>query len=105
MIDILSNIIQVIVFSSGTNALLRVDGTLNIEKLQVGVTCSQKLGLVLIHTGIGEQEGWIIVRDAGGGRPVDVIVFLEEINKRLTDSVHGPFQLSLLCLRHDGYFD
>lgn len=100
MVDILSDIIKIVVLSSGTDTLLRVDGTRNLEQLQCRITGSQELGLELVHTGVGKQQRRVVVWHTRRGCPEDVLVLLnEKVNKGLTDLVHGPFQLLASC-RH-----
>ena len=92
MVHILSHVIQIIVLSSGADALLGVGGTLQSGHLEVGVTGSQKQRLILIHTGIGKQQSGVVHGHAGTRGPEDVIVLLdEEINKGLADLGRGPF--------------
>jgi hypothetical protein len=94
MVNILSNIIQVIVLSTGTNALLRVDSARNVEKFHLWITRSKELGLELIHARIGKQEGGIVMGDARTGSPIDVLmVFNEKVDEGRSDLVHGPFEL------------
>mmetsp|Transcript_7113 Transcript_7113/g.14857 ORF Transcript_7113/g.14857 Transcript_7113/m.14857 type:complete len:207 (+) Transcript_7113:2295-2915(+) len=64
MINILSDIVQIIVLSTCTNAFLRINRPLQSGHRQRGIASSQKQGLVLIHARVGEEEGGIIVWDA-----------------------------------------
>lgn len=60
VIDVLSDIIQIVVFASGANTLLRVVGTLPFSHVAVRIHSAQEDGLVLVHAGIGEEQGWVI---------------------------------------------
>lgn len=89
MIDILSDVIQVIVLSSRANALLGIDRSLQVSQRTNGL--SQEQGLELVHASIGKQERGIVVWHTGRGRPEHVRVLLhEEIDKRRPDLVHRP---------------
>ena len=54
MIRVLTNIVQIIVLTSSTNALLGVDSTTQLGKVGRRIHCAEENGLVLIHTSIGE---------------------------------------------------
>jgi hypothetical protein len=69
MVHVLPHIVQVVVFPPSPNALLSVAGTTECRDLKVGVSGTEEKRLVLVHTGVGEKEGGIVVRYAGGGGP------------------------------------
>mmetsp|Transcript_122309 Transcript_122309/g.191848 ORF Transcript_122309/g.191848 Transcript_122309/m.191848 type:complete len:205 (+) Transcript_122309:2390-3004(+) len=62
MINILSDIFQVIVLSTGANAFLRIRCTFQLCERMLWINLSNKDGLKLIHASIDEQERWIVVR-------------------------------------------
>lgn len=94
MVNVLADVVQVVVFATGTDALLRVDGAVQFGHGQGGVTRAQKEWLVLIHAGVGEQQSGVVDGDAGRGCPKGVAMFLDkEIDKGVADLVHGPFLL------------
>ena len=47
MVDILADIVKVIVFATGTNAFLRIDGTFQFGHFEVGIASAEKQGFVL----------------------------------------------------------
>mmetsp|Transcript_11155 Transcript_11155/g.20342 ORF Transcript_11155/g.20342 Transcript_11155/m.20342 type:complete len:223 (+) Transcript_11155:1-669(+) len=101
VVDVLAHVVEVVVFSAGTNALLGVDGTLQGGHGKVGVTRAQKQGLVLIHARIGKQQGWIIVGHHGTRRPRRMpMLFGKIVQKRPSHPFHGPLQLLLLLHHH-----
>ena len=53
----------------------------------VRVYGSEEDGFVMVHAGIGEEEGWIVVRDDGGGG--DCNVTYECVQVRLSRR-HAP---------------
>lgn len=90
MVDILSDIVQVIVLSSRANALLSICRPLERGKSAHGL--SQKDALELVHAGIGKQERGVVVGHARRRRPKHVRVLLhEKIDKGRSDLVHWPF--------------
>mmetsp|Transcript_16885 Transcript_16885/g.34892 ORF Transcript_16885/g.34892 Transcript_16885/m.34892 type:complete len:230 (+) Transcript_16885:2611-3300(+) len=102
MIDILAHIIQIIVFATGANAFLRVDGTFQFGHFQIRIASAQKEWFVLIHTRIGKEQGGIIDGDTRTAGPKDMsMLFDKKVNKGLTNLGHGPFQF-LLVVAHDG---
>jgi hypothetical protein len=54
MVGVPSHVFQVVVLATGSNALLTIDGSLYIGKGRIGIDLSQKDGLELIHSGVGE---------------------------------------------------
>lgn len=62
--------------------LLCVGGTFEPCKVAVGVNCPQKDGLKLIHSGIGKQQGGVIVGNNTAGWHLCVPLCLEEFNER-----------------------
>mmetsp|Transcript_25502 Transcript_25502/g.54394 ORF Transcript_25502/g.54394 Transcript_25502/m.54394 type:complete len:414 (+) Transcript_25502:1750-2991(+) len=92
VVNIFSDVVQIIVFSSGTDAFLGVDGTLELCHGQGRVAGSQKQRLVLVHAGIGEQQGRIVDGNARTRLPKLVFVlFTEKIDEGRSDLVHRPF--------------
>jgi len=51
MIAILANVVEVIVFPTGTNTLLRIHGALQMSKVALWVHCSEKYALELASRG------------------------------------------------------
>ena len=74
MVNILANIIQIIMLSSCSNALLGVDSSLPLGHVTVRVNCAHEDGLELVHPGIGEQEGGVIQRDGRGRVDIDMLL-------------------------------
>ena len=61
--------------------LLCVCRTFQPCKVAVGVDCPQKDGFELIHSGIGKQQGGVIVGDHTTGGHLCVPFCLEELNE------------------------
>lgn len=51
VVNVLANIIQIVVFATGTDALLRVDGAFPLGHVAVGVNSAQENGLELERDG------------------------------------------------------
>ena len=82
MVDILADIIQVIVFTSGSDTLLSVDSSLLLGHVTVGVHCANKYWLELVHASIGKQESWIIQGNGRGGVDIQMVI-LKKIIKSI----------------------
>lgn len=54
---------QTIVLSTSSDTFLRVDSTFELGKAAVWVDSAEEDGLVLVHAGIGEEQGRIVVWD------------------------------------------
>lgn len=52
------------------------------------------------HTGIGEQESWIIERHDRAGYPVDVVLVFEEFEVGVADFSGRPLKLLRIDARH-----
>jgi hypothetical protein len=103
MIDILSHIVQIVVFAPRANAFLSIDGPRQLTHGQTGIASAQKQRFVLIHTRIGKQQGRIIDGDARTTCPTGMaMLFGKVIYERFSDLVHGPFQLffGIRCVTH-----
>jgi len=92
VVHVLADVVEVVVFPAGADALLRVARALELsERLQRGVRSAEEQGLVLVHAGVGKEEGGVVVGHAGGGGPVGVVVLVdEEVDEVLADLLHGP---------------
>ena len=62
-----------------TDALLAVDGALELCKVRVGLDGAEKDGLVLVHARIGKEQGRVLVRYGGRGRDESVLVLLLKV--------------------------
>ena len=67
--------------------LLSVSGTFELGKIAVGIDRTQKDWFELVHSSIGKQQGWVIVRDYTTGGHVCVTLCLEELNESCPHSV------------------
>ena len=65
MVNIFANIIQIIMFATCTDTLLGVDCPLPLGHVTVGVHGTNKDGLELVHSRVGEQQGGIVQGDGG----------------------------------------
>ena len=74
MIHVFTHIIQIVVFSSSSDAFLGVDCTLPLRHVAVWVHGPNKDGLELIHAGVGEQEGGVVQGDGRGGMDIQMII-------------------------------
>lgn len=92
VIDILSNVVQIVVLSSGTNTLLRVDSTREVSHGKTRITSSQEKWLKLIHSSVGEEQRWIVVWHTWTGHPERVAMLLhKKFDEGLANLVHWPF--------------
>mmetsp|Transcript_118021 Transcript_118021/g.252066 ORF Transcript_118021/g.252066 Transcript_118021/m.252066 type:complete len:694 (-) Transcript_118021:302-2383(-) len=62
VVDILAHVLEVVVFASGTDALLRVRCALQLRKGVRRVDLPNKDGLELVHASVDEEKGGIVVR-------------------------------------------
>jgi hypothetical protein len=81
MVAIFANIVEVVVFATGTNALLCVDGALQFGEIRVGIDGAQEDGLVLIHARICEEQRGIRERHNAATGDKCVLMFLEIAKK------------------------
>mmetsp|Transcript_16638 Transcript_16638/g.30522 ORF Transcript_16638/g.30522 Transcript_16638/m.30522 type:complete len:613 (+) Transcript_16638:1354-3192(+) len=93
VIHVLSNIVQVVVLASCTDALLGVACTFQLAKLSVGICLSQEQGLVLRHARVDEQQRGVVVRHHGAALPVLVTALLhEKVHERRPHLVRRPLE-------------
>ena len=79
MVAVLAHVVEVVVFAARTDAFLAVDGALELGEGRGGVDGAEEDGLVLIHAGIGEEEGGIGEGDDAGGGDEGVGVLFAEV--------------------------
>ena len=79
VVNVLPNIIEVVVFPPRPNALLGVASPCKFAHFQVGIARTQEERLVLVHAGVREEEGWIVVGYARGRGPEFVPLFRDEV--------------------------
>lgn len=96
-VGVLADVVEVVVLAAGADTLLGVGSALEGGHAVGLVDGAEEDGLELVHAGIGEEEGGVIVRDDGGGRHYRVAPFGKVVEKGLADRVRGP-----LALVHDG---
>mmetsp|Transcript_24531 Transcript_24531/g.74807 ORF Transcript_24531/g.74807 Transcript_24531/m.74807 type:complete len:232 (-) Transcript_24531:212-907(-) len=81
VVDVLTHIVEIIVFAARTDALLRVARTLELCEPRVWVSLSEEDGLELVHPRVDEEERRVIVRHDGRGGPEGVLRFvLKEVD-------------------------
>ena len=91
MIHVLSHIVEIVMLPSRANALLGIYGTFQRGHGKGWVGCSEEERLELIHPSVGEEEGGVVVGDAGTGFPVGVAVLaFEVLDEGGADLVHWP---------------
>ncbi len=90
VISVLAHIVEVVVLAAGSDALLRIGRALVRPR-----ACAEKYVFELIHAGVGEQQGRVVMRhDAAGRHGCMSVFFHEEVDELLTDFVgaaHGVF--------------
>ncbi len=86
------DVFQVVVLAAGADALLGRGGPHVVALLP-----SQEEVLELVHPGVGEEQGGVVVRDQGRGRNDGVAVLFEIVQKTLADLVTGDHESSV-CL-------
>jgi hypothetical protein len=85
VVGVLAHVVQVVVLAAGPDALLGVRRPDVIALLK-----SQEDWLELVHPGVGEEQGGVVVRDDRAGRDERVPVLLhEEVDELLADLVRG----------------
>ena len=77
MVNVLTDVIQVIVLSPSTDALLAVHSPFPLGHITGGVNGADKDGFELAHACIGEQEGGVVQGNGGGGVNI-LVAFLRE---------------------------
>ena len=103
MIDIFSNIVQVIMLATSTDTLLGIHSTSELRQVTGRINDSLEDGFELntfyiqkppncnknlVHSSVSEEQSRIIVRDRRRRVDVDVVFLVfEEIDKRRTDFV------------------
>lgn len=94
MVGIFSNVFQIIVLATGSNALLRVGSPFQGSEGGGRVDLTQENGLELVHTGVGEEERG--VTEGGATRRGLIGVFLrgEVVDKGRPDPGGWPVQRS-----------
>ena len=90
VVGVLADVVEVVVLTARADALLGVGGALELRERALRVGGAQEAGLELVHSRVGEEEGWVIVGDHGRGRHDGVLLALEEIQKGLPDPLGGP---------------
>lgn len=60
MVGVLADVVQIVVLAARTDALLAVDGSLQLGEVGLGVHGAEEDRLELIHAGIGKQNGGIL---------------------------------------------
>eukprot|EP00959_Pyramimonas_sp_CCMP1952_P049085 1025194-Pyramimonas_sp.AAC.1 len=91
VIGVLAHVVQVVVLAAGADALLCVRRALQLREGAVGVSLAEEDSLELVHAGIGEEQGGVVVGHHGGRNHVRVSVrFHEEVHERLTHTRRGP---------------
>ena len=83
-----TDVVQVIVLATGTHALLAGGGTGVATLFQ-----TEEAVLELVHAGVGEQQGRVVVRNQRAGRDAGVPLLFEEAEEGFTDfcAFHGLF--------------
>lgn len=90
-----TDILKIVVLSTGADALLAVRSALQIGLFASRVNLAQEDGLELVHTRVGELQGGVIVGNDGGGRHKRVSMLLhEEIDVGLSHFITGPIRHS-----------
>jgi len=75
-----ADVFQVAVLAAGSHALLAAG------RSGVGTFfLTQEAVLELVHPRVGEQQGWVVIRDQGAGRDTGVTLLLEEAKEGFTD--------------------
>lgn len=88
-----TDILEIVVLSTGADALLRVGSALQAGLFTSGVDLSKEDRLELVHARVCELQSGVIVGNDGGGRNERMPMFLrEEINEGLTDFLTGPIR-------------
>lgn len=58
--------VQTIVLPSSSNALLTVDGALELRKVMLWIYCAEEDLFVLVHACVGEEQGRVLIGNGGG---------------------------------------
>ena len=91
MVGVASNIFKIVVLATSANALLRVNGAFVIAR-----ATTKKHILELIHTRVGEEQGWIVVRHNRTRRHNGVTGMLCEIIQKCFSNVGGALHQAIL---------
>jgi hypothetical protein len=81
MVRIPTNVFQIVVLASGTNAFLRVGGSFQGKERRGRIDLTQENGFELIHTGVCEQKSRVKEGSTGGGGLEGMLLGLEVVQK------------------------
>ncbi|KAI3487195.1 hypothetical protein L1887_48905 [Cichorium endivia] len=104
VVGVLADVVEVVVLSACTDALLGVDGALHGAEGGVGVCDAEEDGLVLVHACVGEEERGVIVGDGGGGGHKGVLALLEVCGEGVAHLGGGPVAEARGGVGHGGEF-
>lgn len=79
VVRVLPYVLQVIMLPPRPNALLAIHRPGQLRQRHLRVGRAQKKGLELVHPRVGEEEGGVVMRHHGAGRPVGVLSLLDEV--------------------------
>jgi hypothetical protein len=86
MKSVLTYVFQVVMLAGDANALLRVYHTTMIRSF-----LPQEYGFELVHTGVGKDEGRIVLRNQGSAADERVSLPLEKFDELLSYFVGGHY--------------
>lgn len=98
VVAIFADVVEIVMFATGANALLTVHRTLQLRHRISLSDRAQEYGLKLVHSGIGEQKGRIVVGDYSRAGHDSMPSLLEVVEEGLADLRSRPLPLS----SHDG---
>mmetsp|Transcript_8482 Transcript_8482/g.19812 ORF Transcript_8482/g.19812 Transcript_8482/m.19812 type:complete len:233 (+) Transcript_8482:2545-3243(+) len=113
VVHVLANVVKVVVLAARADALLRVGRALELRHLGGRVGLAEEDGLELVHARVDEEEGRVVERHDGGGRPEGVrhtLGLAEKVDERLShlgggcEFAHGSAALRLeqICDGEEG---
>mmetsp|Transcript_1475 Transcript_1475/g.4732 ORF Transcript_1475/g.4732 Transcript_1475/m.4732 type:complete len:367 (+) Transcript_1475:614-1714(+) len=73
VVDVLADVVEIVVFAAGPDALLSVGGALELRQARVGVGLPEENGLELVHPRVDEEERRVVVGHHGRRSPERVL--------------------------------
>ena len=80
-----------------TDTFLGIGSSFPCRHGGVGIGLTEEDGFELVHTGVGEEECWVVEWSTGRGGDVEVGVGFEVFDEGGTDFVGCPFFIICFC--------
>jgi hypothetical protein len=98
MVGVFPHIVQVVVLTTCSNALLGIASTREFAQGSVRISSAQKNWLVLVHPSVSKEKSRVIEGDDGARLPINMVLIFEELDEGISDALGRPLNI-LLCVR------